>query len=111
MKIEQSQQGTVLVLTPFGALVDSDSTQFADLLKKHLDKGNVRIIVDMNAVPFIESDGLEMLLNVSEDATACGGGLRIANPSDIVKDIIISTRLNTKIEMHQELADARRSLL
>jgi len=111
MKIEQSQQGTVLVLTPFGALVDSDSTQLGDLLRKHLDKGNVRIIVDMNAVPFIESDGLEKLLNVSEDAIACGGGLRIVNPSDIVRDILLATRLNTKIEMHRELADARRSLL
>ncbi|HUW32150.1 MAG TPA: STAS domain-containing protein [Planctomycetota bacterium] len=111
MKIEQSQQGTVLVLTPFGALVDSDSTHFADLLRKHLDKGNVKIIMDMNAVPFIESAGLQMLLDASEDAAACGGGLRIVNPSDIVRDILMATRLNSRIEMHKELADARRSLL
>jgi len=37
--------------------------------------------------------------------------LRIVNPSDIVRDILMATRLNSRIEMHKELADARRSLL
>ena len=111
MKIEQSQQGTVLVLTPGGALVDSDRTQLADLLKKHIERGNIKIILDMNAVPFIESEGLEMLLDVAEDTIAAGGGLRIVNPSDIVKDILSATRLNTRIEIHPQVADARRSLL
>ena len=111
MKIEQSQQGTVLVLTPVGALVDTDREQFAELVRKHVEKGNAKIIVDMNGVPFIESEGLEMLLELSEAAGSVGGGLRIVNPSDIVKDILVSTRLATKIEVHKELVDARRSLL
>ena len=111
MKIEQSQQGTVLVLTPAGALVDNDRTQLAELLTKHLERGDIKIIVDMNAVLFIESEGLEMLLDTAENAAAAGGGLRIASPSDTVGEILAATRLNTRIEVHKQLADARRSLL
>ena len=111
MKIEQSQQGTVLVLTPNGALVDADQKQLAEVLSKHIEKGNVKIIVDMNAVPFIDSEGLEMLLDNAELAAGSGGGLRIVNPSEIVRDILLATRLNTRIEVFGDLLDARRSLL
>ncbi|HUS58776.1 MAG TPA: STAS domain-containing protein [Planctomycetota bacterium] len=111
MKIEQSQQGTVAVLVPVGALIDDDRVQFAELLKKHIEKGNVKMVVDMNSVPFVESEGLEMLLDISEAAAEAGGGLRILNPSDIVKDILLCTRLVSKLEVYHELSDARRSLL
>ncbi|NQT18943.1 MAG: STAS domain-containing protein [Planctomycetes bacterium] len=111
MKIEQSQQGTVTVLTPVGALVDDEREQLEQVLEKHLDAGRVKLIIDMNSVPFVESEGLEMLLDASERAVSRGGGIRITNPSDIVRDIILATRLNAKIELHFDLADARRSLL
>jgi|GEM_PF-4459437 len=118
MKIEQSQQGTVVVLTPVGALVDDDTdvaksplAHFAQVLCGHIDKGRAKVIVDMNSVPFIESEGLEMLLDACERAAAKGGGVRIAHPSDIVNDILVATRLCAKIEVHNDLADARRSLL
>jgi len=118
MKIEQSQQGTVTVLTPVGALINDDAgaqdnplAQFAGVLNGHMEKGRTKIIVDMNSVPFIDSEGLEMLLDASERALSKGGGIRIANPSDIVKDIFVATRLAAGIEVYSELADARRSLL
>ena len=111
MKIEQSQQGTMAVLVPVGALIDEDRLQLAEALQKCLDKGNAKIIVDMNGVPFVESEGLELLLDISEAASAAGGGLRVVNPSDIVRDILLATRLAGTIEIHKDLTDARRSLL
>ena len=111
MKIEQSQQGTVTVLTPVGALVDSDREQLEEVMDDHIGKGRVKIIIDMNSVPFVESEGLEMLLDASERAISKGGGVRITNPSEIVRDILLATRLASKIELHDDPADARRSLL
>ncbi len=118
MKIEQSQQGTVTVLSPTGALVDDDSDgeksplkHFTEVLDGHIDKGRVKIIIDMNSVPFIESEGLEMLLDASERAISKGGGIRVTNPSDTVNDILVATRLTAQIEVHAELTDARKSLL
>ena len=118
MKIEQSQQGTVTLLTPVGALVSEDAgaersplEHFTEVVDSHIDKGRVKIIIDMNSVPFIESEGLEMLLDASERALLKGGGVCLANPSDIVKDILFATRLAANIEVHDDLTDARRSLL
>jgi len=111
MKIEQSQQGTVTVITPIGALVDDDRVQLAGLIEKHIQHGKVKIIIDMNAVPFIESEGLEMLLDSCESAAAASGGIRIANPSETVADILKATRLCNFVEVHADLAGARRSLL
>jgi len=111
MKIEQSQQGTVAVFVPVGALIDDDRLQFAEVLRKCLDRGNARIIIDMNAVPFVESEGLELLLDIGEAAFEAGGGLRVINPSEMVKDILHATRLERTIEVHKDLIDARRSLL
>jgi len=111
MKIEQSQQGTVTVIAPIGAVIDEDRVQLEALLDEQMSRGRVKIVLDLNAVPFIESEGLEILLDASERAASKGGGIRIANPSDIVRDIMVATRLGNKIELHAELNEARRSLL
>ena len=111
MKIEQSQQGTIAVLVPHGAIIDDDREKFSEAISKSIEGGRAKIIIDMSNVPFVESQGLEMLLDSAESASFHGGGIRIMNPSDIVRDILTATRLTSKIELHNDMLEARRSLL
>jgi len=111
MKIEQSQQGTISVFVPHGAIIDDDREKLSEAISKSIDDGRAKIILDMSNVPFVESQGLEMLLDSTDSASLYGGGIRIMNPSDIVRDILTATRMTSKIEIHNDMLEARRSLL
>ena len=111
MKIEQIQHGTVLVLVPDGALIEEEAQDFARGVRDRFQMGNVKIVLQMNNVPFIDSAGLETLLALYGEAMALGGELKISAPTEIGRDILKATRLNNVIEVHDSTPDARRSFV
>lgn len=100
-----------MVLQPDSALVEDGLEQFQQVVAEHISGGNVRLVIDFSEVPFIDSAGLEALLDSMEKAVACGGGLRIAAPSDISKDIFIATRLGSRILIFDDVGEARKSFM
>ena len=111
MKIEQIQHGTVLVLVPDCALIEEETEEFAGRVRECFEAGNVKIVVQLNNVPFIDSAGLEMLLVLYGEALALGGEFKISAPTDIGRDILTATRLNNVFEVHGATSDARRSFV
>jgi anti-anti-sigma factor len=111
MKIDQTRQGTVMVLKPNAALVEEDLAQFQQAADEQLSAGSVRLVFDFAEMPFIASEGLEALLDLSERAARLGGGIRIASPCEITRDILVATRLAARIEVFGEIAAARKSFL
>ena len=111
MKIEQIQHGTVLVLVPDAALIEEESEEFLRRVRECFQAGNVKIVLQLNNVPFIDSVGLEALLVLYGEAMAFGGELKISAPTDIGRDILKATRLDNVIEVHGSTPDARRSFV
>lgn len=109
MKIEQIQHGTVVVLVPDVALIEEEVEDFARRVRQCYQEGNVKIVLQMNNVPFIDSAGLETLLALYGEALALGGELKIGAPTDIGADILKATRLNNVIEVYDSTPEARRS--
>jgi anti-sigma B factor antagonist len=111
LKIEQIQHGTVLVLVPDGALIEEDTEEFTRRVRDCFQAGNVKIVLQLNNVPFIDSAGLETLLVLYGEALGLGGELKLSAPTDIGRDILTATRLNNVLETHASTPDARRSFV
>ena len=111
MKVERIQHGTVLILVPDGALIEDDVPEFAEQVRECFQAGSVRIVVQMNNVPFVDSAGLETLLALYGEAMALGGELKVSAPTEIGRDILKATRLDNVIEVHDSTPDARRSFV
>ena len=111
MKVEEVRQGTVLVLKPVGAIIEDDMEVFRRAVDEQLSNGNTRLVLDFSEVPFIDSQGLEALLDLSDQAQMFGGGIRIANCSEISRDILVATRMIGKIQVFDEVPEARKSFL
>ena len=111
MKVEHIQHGTVLVLVPDTALIEDETEQFAARVRECFQAGNVKIVLQLNNVPFIDSVGLETLLVLYGEAMAFGGELKLSAPTDIGRDILRATRLDNVLELHGSTPDARRSFV
>jgi len=111
VKIEQIQQGTILVLVPDGALVEEETQEFIGRVRECFQAGNVKIVFQLNNVPFVDSAGLEALLILYGEALAVGGEIKVSAPTDIGRDILKATRLQNVIEVYSSTPEARRSFV
>ncbi len=111
MKIERIQHGTVLVLVPSGALIEEEIEDFARQVRSCFQAGNVKVVLQMNNVPFMDSAALETLLALYGEAMALGGELKISAPTEIGRDILKATRLSNVIDVYDSTPDARRSFV
>jgi len=111
MEIEATRHGTVMVLKPQGALVEEELDSLHRAVDQQINAGSSRIVLDLADVPFVDSLGLEALLDIAEKTEEAGGGLRFACAPDITRDILAATRLVQRIELLDEIDMARKSFL
>ncbi len=100
-----------MVLKPDAALVEDDTERFRKAVMEQYANGNLQVVIDLTDVPFIDSEGLEALLDLAEHAHVGGGGLRIACLCDISRDILIATRMGNVIQVYDDISEARKSLM
>jgi anti-anti-sigma factor len=111
VKLEQTQVGTVDVLSPVGALVDDDATTFNSQLKDRLRSPSTRLVVCLQHVPYLDSTALEGLLEAADDLGGRGSGLKLANVSPTCREIFELTGLSERFRLFATLEDAVKSFL
>ena len=72
MRINEQRQGAITVLKPDGALTTTDAEDFSAAVSCAMTANLGRVVVDLSAVPFIDSRGLEVLLDLTEAASQGG---------------------------------------
>lgn len=111
MEIQQQRHGAVTVLRPQGPLAQLDAKEFEDRLKEALSQSLGRVVVDASAMPFVDSAGLESLLNVTEQLNKGGQALKLCGVNETVREILELTELASSFEHFEEILDAVRSYL
>ncbi|MCH7719533.1 MAG: STAS domain-containing protein [Planctomycetes bacterium] len=111
MKIDRQEIGTVQVLTPQGALVDDDAGEFAGLLEQKLESPNLRLVLSLNEVPYLDSRALEALLDCSDALRARSAPLKLAAVSPTCREIMQLTGLADRFQFFEQVQDAVRSFL
>jgi len=88
MDIEVKEMARVALLTVKGR-VDSNTAQtLGEKLKTQINKGNRYIVADLAGVEYMSSAGLRELVSALKTVKNTGGDVRIAAPSDRVKEVL-----------------------
>src|SRR2546426_9193864 len=108
LRSPDSAGGTTL--TPERPLLEENLAPVRAELEACLAAGRLRVVVDLGQVQFIDSRGLELLLDAARRLRAAGGRLRLANPNPLCSEILSATRLDREVEVVYDLRQAGRSL-
>lgn len=109
MKVTTQDYSDVTVIELQGEL-DADSTQMLqDTIIGAVSKGKTRMVLDMSAVGFIDSQGLELLLWIRDYCSENRTQLRLAGLDETCEKILEVTRLENKFDYYAELAEAVKS--
>jgi anti-sigma B factor antagonist len=111
MEIQQNNHGAVTVLKPIGPLCEED----ADAVKTQTIEASARnlgrVVVDVSAVPYIDSRGLEVLVEVAEALSQGGQALKLCGANEVLREVVELTDVAPLIEQFPDVNAAVRSFL
>ena len=111
MQINEQRQGAVTVLKPEGALVEGAAPIFKQRVMQALGTSLGRFVVDLSAVPFIDSTGLEVLVDLSEELSKTGQVLRLCAANKTLREVMELTDLTSLFDHFEDANTAVRSFL
>ena len=111
MEITQTRQGAVTVLKPTGPLVASDAEQFLREAREAATRSLGRLVIDVSAVPYVDSAGLESLLDVTRSISEGGRSLRLCAAGETLREVLDVTGLSERFEQYEDVHAAVRSFL
>ena len=111
MKILEQRQGAVTVLKPEGALVESCAAAFKQRIRHALGESMGRFVVDLSAVPFVDSAGLEALVELTEEMGKSGQAMRLCAANKTVREVLELTDLTSLFDHFEDANTAVRSFL
>lgn len=111
MKIEHRKVGSVDVLTPNGALVDQDATDFVAKLLTRLQSANPRVAIAMQDVPYLDSEAIEGLVAAADDLRQRAGVLNLVNVPGTCREAMELTGVSDRFRFFQEVQDVAKSYL
>ncbi len=111
MKVERQQVGTVDVLAPIGAIVDPEADDFLKLLQEQVESMNPRVVISMHEVPYIDSAGIEGLLDASDELLDRATTLKLAGVQSTCREILELTGTAPRFSFYSDVSDAVRSFL
>jgi type IV pilus assembly protein PilB len=91
--IARSQAGTATYLTPSGPLTGDTVPALGEAVDACIAAGKTTLVLDLHRVTLLGSAALEALIAAHGRLTARGGKLQFAEPSTLVRDILIANRL------------------
>lgn len=94
-----------------GRLDASNSEQVKTTLHQLLETDQIKIIVDLQAVPFIDSSGLAALVSGLRLAREKGGNIVLCGVQSQAQIVFRLTMLDRVFHIHPTAEDAKRSLL
>lgn len=109
MKIDQMQQGSVLVLVPHGPLIEAELPVLCERLEAQ--EVSLRLVMNLREVPYADSAGLELLCGLAGRFKTSGQRLKLAEVNELCRETLELTRLVGDFELYDTTEDAIRSYL
>ncbi len=94
------------VLTVGGELDMETAAGLEDRLWQQLSLGRARLVLELSALDFMDSSGLNVLIRAVNRARENGGDLYLAAPTPAVRRILEITGVTTTIPPHDGVAEA-----
>lgn len=111
MKIDAELNGGVRVLRPHGPLVRSETDAFLSEVREARSSSRGRFVLDMTDLHFVDSAGLEALVDLSEESHGAALTLKLAATNETVREVFDLTGLTEHFEHFADVHSAVRSFL
>ena len=111
MEIQQQSQGAVTVLKPVGPLVAQDADLFRGRAMEAAKGALGRLVLDASAMPYLDSRGIEVLMDVTDELSGGGRVLKLCGLNATVKEVLDLTGTAESFEYFNDLTAAVRSFL
>lgn len=111
MQISEHRQGAVTVLKPHGPLCALDAEEFKLRVRDVLDKSLGRFVIDASEIAFVDSRGLEVLKETTDELSGSGQALRVCGANETVREVLELTDMADDFEHFSDVNGAVRSFL
>lgn len=111
MVIDERREGAVTVVRPQGPLVLGDADQLKAALTDVMQKSLGRFVLDASAVPYVDSRGLEVLVETGEELGQSGRALRLCGANDTIREVMDLTDTSRQFEHFEDVNAGVRSFL
>ena len=98
MNIEQEHHEDMILITPHDSLVGEDSKHLEEVLTTVLAEGPQDVIVDASKVGRIDSKGLQVLVDATEQLIRSGRALKLAGADETLREILELTEVASLFE-------------
>jgi len=111
VEILEQKHGAVRVLKPVGPLCGQDAERFKNRADEIVAESMGRLVVDGSAMPYADSRGLELLLDLSDGLAERGQALKLCALQETVREALELTDLASVFEHFEDVNSAVRSFL
>jgi anti-anti-sigma factor len=111
MDFHMQRQGAVTVIKPAGPILGTDAEQFRAIVAEAAASSLGRLVVDASAVSFVDSVGLEALLDLTERLGKAGRPLKLCAVGQTLQEALDITGLSTAFECFPDVNTGVRSFL
>jgi anti-anti-sigma factor len=111
MALKEQKCGAVHILRPEGPLKGADAEQFKDRLIQLMTASLGRCVVDASAIQFVDSKGLEALVDANDAMVDTGQSLKLCGANETVRLVLELTELSPRFEHFADVNAAVRSFL
>ncbi len=108
-KIGKGEAGAMTVLTPKESLTYENCEELEATFNECINQHKTKVILDCKGISFIDSEGLELLVQVYEELRKRGGILKIVSLNTVCHEIFVATRLINVFHVYNDIHEAIRS--
>ena len=110
MKVKTQMEGDVAVVHVSGKLMGGpESENLRDEVKKLIEDGVRKFVVNLRGVPWINSTGLGALMAVYTSIQRSEGALKLCHVSDRIESLFMITKLLTIFDTYHSEEEALQS--
>jgi anti-anti-sigma factor len=109
MEIKSREEKGIIIISLEGEVDISATDSIRGKLKKLSDEKKKSVLIDMTAVPYIDSSGLGMFVETMQEISKYGGKIKLMKLTADVKKVFELTRLNKFFDIFDEEKEALES--
>jgi len=109
MKIDTQLHGSVSVLVPHGPLAGGDVEDLRNTLSQTIDQKSGRVVLDMSDVPYLDSCGIEALLELCAEQQLGTARPRLAQLGETTREALDLTDVLPRLTVFDTVESAIRS--
>ena len=107
MEIEQRPSGDVMILDLKGKLtIGSGDELLKDKIHSLIQQGQRNLLLNLAAVPYVDSAGLGAIVSSYTTVSRDGGSLKLLGLTSRIEDLLAITKLLTVFDTYESESDA-----